>query len=405
MMFAKKIAVFFIVCLATAALLAAPPQQNAAAGDAKEVIAHGVGAIVNGDKAKAEDDARASALRNAVEQVIGTMIESNVIVQNYQTLEDNIYSRTQGYVQSYQVVSKTVQNEDMVEITIRALVNSGNLQNDLQAVGLLMARKGRPRLMVLINEQNMGRGYFSWKVDMNTCETEFMNVLMEKNFPFVDRQTVMRKISKDVALAALEGDNDAAKRIATQSGAEVLITGKGIAKAASGGPAVLQRAGMISCQAAINLRAVRADDGTVIATASEQAAAPHIDRITGGNLALKKATRLAAEDLSQKILDRWQQDVYSGTTINLRLLNVGTFSDLVRFKNLLPVQIRGVKKVFQRDFSGGTALLDMDVSGTASQVAEEMALKDFSPYSVEVVSVTQNTIVAKMIQTTQEEQK
>ena len=62
----------------------------------QEVIANGRGAIINNDLAKAEDDAVASALRNAVEQVIGTMVQSDVLVQNYQTIEDRIYSQSRG---------------------------------------------------------------------------------------------------------------------------------------------------------------------------------------------------------------------------------------------------------------------------------------------------------------------
>lgn len=362
----------------------------------QEVIARGVGAIIGGDAAKAEDDALSSALRNAVEQVIGTMVQSDVIVQNYQTIEDNIYSHTKGYVKNYEVINKSTRNDNILELTIRAVVSKGNLKNDLESIGLLIARKGKPRLMIMIDEKNMDQYYHSWAVDMNTTENEVMNALLEKGFPFVDRQTALQKIQKDMVLAALNGDNAAAQSIGTQTGAELLLVGKAISKAASGGPAVLKQAGMISCQATINIRAIRADDGTIIATTSQQAAAAHIDQLTGGTLALQRAAKPAADDLSSKILARWQKDVYSGTTINLRVLNVGTFSDMVKFKNMLPVYVRGVQKVFQRDYSGKTALFDLDVRGTANQIAEELAIKDFSPYKIEVVSVTQNTIVANM---------
>jgi hypothetical protein len=149
---------------------------------------------------------------------------------------------------------------------------------------------------------------------------------------------------------------------------------------------------------------LRADDATIIATTSQQSAAAHIDQLTGGTLALKKAAELAAEDLSGKIVDRWQKDVYSGTTINLRLMNVESYSDLVKIKNMLPYYVRGVQNVYQRDYSQNTALFDLDVRGTANQVAEELVMKDFSPYSIEVVNVTQNTIIARLgKQTIQEE--
>lgn len=387
-------AILVFVCLMTANWLFAQPAETAAA---QEVVVKGMGAIIGGDEAKARDDAIANALRNAVEQVIGTMIESDVIVQNYQVLEDQIYSHTRGYVQSYEVISSNKQGDTILEVTIRALVKKGDLKNNLEAIGLIMSRKGKPRLMLLIEEKNMGTAYYSWAADLSTTETVLMEKMMEKGFRFVDKQTVMRKLKRNQLQAALNGDVMVAQQIAQQTGAEVLLIGKALSKPASGGPRVLQQAGMVSCQANINLRAVRADDGSILATASQQAAAAHIDQITGGTLALKKAANFIADDLAGKIVEKWQQDVYSGTTINLRLLDVPTFSDLVKFKNLLPVVVRGVQNLYQRDFSAGTAEFELDVKGSANQIAEEMAVKDFSPYKVEVLNVSQNTIVAKLI--------
>ncbi len=370
----------------------------------QEVIANGRGAIINNDLAKAEDDAVASALRNAVEQVIGTMIQSDVLVQNYQTIEDRIYSQSQGYVERYEIMGKTREGEYIMVVTIKALVRKGNLKDNLAALGLLITRKGKPRVMVIVDEKNMDSHYYSWTIDMNTTENEIMNDLLEKGFPFVDRDAAMRKIEKDAIMATLEGDEAAAVSIATQSGAEVLIVGKAVSKVATGGPSALAQAGMLSCQATVNLRVLRADDATIIATTSQQSAAAHIDQLSGGTQALKKAAQLAAEDLSGKIIDRWQKDVYSGTTINLRLMNVESYSDLVKIKNMLPYYVRGVQNVYQRDYSQHTALFDLDVRGTANQVAEELVMKDFSPYTIEVINVTQNTIVAKLgKQTIQEE--
>ena len=398
----KKCFVSFIILILFTGFQVIRAQATAqAAGETnqQEVIAKGVGAIIGGDEAKAEDDAKANALRNAVEQVIGTMVQSDVLVQNYQTIEDNIYSHTSGYVQSYDVIGKSKRGENILEVTIRAVVKKGDLKNNLEAIGVLMSRKGKPRVMVLVDEKNMSAHYSSWAVDMNTTETEIMNVMMEKGFRFVDKNIAMQKIKKDMVLAAIGGDPMAAASIGTQTGAEVLIIGKAASKAASGGPAVLRQAGMVSCQATLNLRAVRADDGSIIATTSQQAASAHIDRLTGGTMALKRAAEAAAQELSAKIIDRWQKDIYSSTTINLRLLDVTSFSDLIKFKNMLPVMVRGVQKVYQRDYSNNTALFDLDVKSNATKVAEEMATKDFSPLKIEIVNVTQNTIVAKMVKT------
>ena len=391
--FRKRAVILFSILLVAFPLLA---QGEVGGSDTQEVIAKGVGAIIGGDEAKARDDALDNALRAAVEQVVGTMVQSEVLVKNYMLVEDNIYRQSRGYVQKYEIISENRRGDNILEVTIRAVVKKGDLKGDLEAIGVLMARKGKPRLMVIVDEKNMGNPYWGWSVDMNTSENAIMSALMEKGFPFVDRAIAMRKVKKDAVMAALNGDETAARLIATQAGAEILIIGKAFSKAASGGPAVLRQSGMVSCQATINLRAVRADDGSILATSMKQAAAAHIDQLTGGTMALERAAKAAAEELGDKIVARWQKDLSAGTMVNLRLLNVGSYSDLVKFKSLLPVMIRNVKKVYQRDFSNNTAELELETTTTANKIAEEMALKDFSPFVVEVLNVTQNTITAKI---------
>ncbi|MCB0296773.1 MAG: hypothetical protein KDG51_16390, partial [Calditrichaeota bacterium] len=328
--------------------------------DEQEVIAKGLGAIIAGDEAKASDDALASALRNAVEQVVGTMIQSNTLVENYQLVEDRIYNRTQGYVKSYQKIGESNRGNNVVEVTIRAVVKKSNLESDLAAIGLLMGQKNKPRMMVLIDEKNMGTHYGYYNVDMNTTATEFTNKFIEKGFSFVDQNVVANKLRKEAVLAAIQGDAAAAQSIAQESGAEVLIIGTAISKPASGGAKVVRDAGLVSCQATMNLRAVRADDGNIIAVVSKQGAAVHIDQMTGGTQALQKAAGMAAEELMAKILKAWQKDVYSSASIQMRVMNIPGFNDLLKFKNMLQSYVRGVQNIYQRDFSGGTALLELE---------------------------------------------
>ena len=134
----------FFVCISM--VLAQPMSTFQADQMYREVVARGMGAIIANDVAKAEDDAIANALRNAVEQVIGTMVESEVLVRNYQTIEDKIYSYTKGFVERYDVLSRSQRGQTIYEVTIKAVVKKGNLKDNLQALGLLIARKGKPRL-------------------------------------------------------------------------------------------------------------------------------------------------------------------------------------------------------------------------------------------------------------------
>jgi len=375
--------------------------QQAVAGSAqesREVVAKGLGAILAGDEVKAREDAISTALRNAVEQVVGMYVESDVLVQNYQTMEDQIYTRTTGYVQKYDVISETKQMDSAIEVAIRAVVKVSDLRSDLQAVGVLISRKGKPRTMVLINEKNITEHYYRVLTDMNISETALMNEMMNYGFPFVDASQSKVNIASDVVNAALQGDAQAAASIATRLGAEIILTGSAVSKVASGGPAVVRNAGFKSCQANVNLRAIRADDAVIIAVASAYDRAAHIDEVTGGSMALQKATKKASSELKDKIIEAWQKDVYSSAQVQLQVTNISSFGQLNLFKNSLKYYVRGIQAVNQRDFSGGTALFDIDMKGNAEQLASELDAKEIEGLRLKVTAVSANKVTVRIAQ-------
>ena len=118
------------------------------------VTATGFGAILAGDMVKAKEDGTQDALRKAVEQVVGLQIDAKTITENYMVLEDKIYSKTSGYVQSYEVISTNKQIDNSLEVTVKAIVKTGNLKDDLDGIITTLRREGMPRIMVLIKEEN-----------------------------------------------------------------------------------------------------------------------------------------------------------------------------------------------------------------------------------------------------------
>ena len=385
------LSLIMVICL-----FAQYPVQSV--GESKEVVAKGMGAILAGDEVKAREDAISAALRNAVEQVVGMFVSSEVLIENYQTMEDKIYTRTEGYVQKYDIISTSKQFDNALEVTVRAVVKVSDLQNDLQAIGVIISRKGKPRTMVLIDEKNISAHYVHYFTDMNTTETALMNELMNYGFPFVDARQTQANIARDMVNAAMQGDAQAAANIAKQYGAEIIITGTAISKEASGGPSVVRNAGFKSCQANLNLRAIRTDDAVIIAVASGHDVAAHIDEITGGTMALQKATKKAAQELKDKIVNAWQQDVYSSAQVQLQVTNIASFSQLNTFKNNLQYYVRGVQAVNQRFFEQGTALFDIDIRGNAEQLASELEAKEIEGLRVRVTSLTANKVTVQIIQ-------
>jgi hypothetical protein len=379
-----------VVTLAVIFVLLAP--AAAFAQDEVTVQSTGMGVIVAGDAAKARDDAVKDAQRKSVEQAMGTMISAQSVVENAMLIEDRIYSKTQGYIQSYNIVSEGESSSlpNVYEVTIQATVSAGELKDDLVALGILIGQKGNPRIMAIIDEMNLSdHHYVRDGYNLNTAEQVIQEELRAKGFPFVDQQTAFRNMKASVQQAAMQGDANSAAALGRQAGAEVIITGKAVSKKAD---VAAPLGGMISIQANVNLRAIRADNADIIGTAAEHAAQVHIDEITGGVLAIQKATRSAVDNLADKIIKTWKQDIASGMRVQVTFYNVRSFADLNDLKFVLQDYVRGIKSIDQRTFENGIAVFDVETTSTGQDIAAALVGRENPTFEFQERSVSTNNV-------------
>ena len=405
----KTITCFFmsVLCLSCVSLVPsfATSEQNQTPQDQKSdpiylaaapvnTTVEGVGVIVANNTAQARDQAIQDALRLAVEQAAGTMVSSETLVQNYEVLRDQVYSQSQGYIRHYEVTNETTEG-NLYRVTIQAAVAMGNLKNDLAALGLLMARKSMPRVMIMVAEQNIGMHYWSYwwglkasTADLTVTENVLMQKLTSKGFHVVDHAVASKNLSIKDPYKIESLSNDAVQSIGNLYDAEVVIYGKALAKLAGS----VMGSSMKSAQADVSLRVVNTDSGQVIASATNHAAAVHPNEVTAGAEALKLATEAIADQLLDQVVKRWSQDVSSGSLIRLEISGIPSYAHLVKFKETLQQRIRGVKGVYQRDFDAGQAKLDVTVPTSSQKLADELAVIDFGGFRVDIISLTQNTI-------------
>jgi len=369
---------------------------HAQTDETREVISSGVGSIIGGDVAHARDNAIEDALRRGIEQVLGTLVESETLVENFQLIEDNIMTRTRGYVQRYEVVNESRRSAELYEVAVRAVLKISDIQDDLEGIATLMRRKNTPRLMVMIEEKNIGEtpGFHYVETEMNTAETALMNYFMAKGFRFIDRATVQRYLDQQKASAILQGDAALASALGKQVGAEMVLTGRAIAKATE---TEAFGARIRSQQATVQVRAIRTDTGDIIATSSGQGAHPHIDDVQGGVLAIQKACDKLAGPLMTQILNHWQADVSGGGTIVLNVQNVADYMQLNRFNNSLRYYVRGLQSVTQRSFSDGFAVLEVVMRGSADDLAQRLSGRDMEGIRIRVTGMTQNSVTVQLV--------
>jgi len=360
---------------------------------AEMITAEGVAAIT-GNVTIAREKAIDDALRRAVEQAVGTMISSDTMTNNFQVVHDKILAQTSGYVKSYQILKEEQVGQEF-RVAVIADVGRENLQGSLEALGLLQVLKEKPKVMVIIEEKVGGLfGTTAWE-NVGQAESTIMERLMAAGFNVVDPATVRANIPRDKALRLLEGDPKSAATAGLQYGAQVVITGRAFSKNAGG---KLLGTQMQSIQATLQARVVRADDGRVISSRSEQGTKAHIDEMQGGALAIKEASEKLSETVINDILSSWKKEVYGRSQeITLVISGLVSYRHLAAVKKFLENDLQGVKAVHQRNFTQGTAELQLDYAGKTSLIADELSNKQFTGFRLEPTNVTPNRLDVRAI--------
>lgn len=362
----------------------------------KLVSAEGVAAIQGNAKDIARDAAIEDAQKRALEQAIGILIDSQTQVENYQLISDNILSQTKGYIKRYNVTGETI-DSGLLRVRINAEVALDRLSDDLSGIGILLGRMHKPRTIAMIAEQNVGQGVYAWwtggrreETDLGATENAFMQKFTNKGFGFIDQDVAAKEIKVAKAYRVPNLSNTQAKSLAGQVDAEVVIIGKAVSKLYGdiGG-------GLKSVQADLTARAVRTDTGQVIATTNTHAAAVHISEITAGTDALTKAANEAADDMIAKILAIYAKETGGTRSINLTITGLNKMQ-FVKFKDVLKTQVRGITDLHERSFAGTTAKISVDSKSNAQALSDELSLKDFGTFAVDVVGSTANSLELKV---------
>mgnify|MGYP000030775353 CR=1 FL=1 len=370
------------------------------AQDTVTVRSKGLGVIYAGDIAKARDDAVKDALRNAVEQQTGMFLDSQTMIEMFETLEDSIYARATAYVVAYRIINEGYGSfENSYEVEVECTIARNMLASKLDELDVrtLTALVGNPRIMIVIEEENLLAGYhYYWydTLDMGTTEMTLQEIFLAKDFPLVDAAQARRNIDRDMVKAALTGDPLAAAEIGLQYGAEYVLTGKAVVKGSDiVAYGVTAGSGMKSYQATCNIKVYETDTATLVASTSKSDKTAHTDDLAGGNEALRKAAKAAADTVMGQILKDWSRRAATGSTVQMTVYNADN-ATLTKLQTWLREHIRGVENIIVRSHFGLTAKLEIASDYDAAQIAKEINYKPRAEGDFEVIvyGQTRNTV-------------
>ena len=386
----SRMTAVFAVVFAVSAL--AGPQATVA-------VREGLGeaAILKGDEQRAFDEAKARALRQAVETAAGVRIDADSVAVNNQLVRDQVFANTSGYVKKYEVVEKKVE-KGVISVKVKAEVITDNLDKDIQAARDLVARAGRPKLVILVQEQTLSTDGKA-TVNSSTVATVLTEAFKADGYDIKDPAFAAGKLKVGAAIGAAE-----AKEIGDLSKAQFILYGTASFHDQIYDPNSDKQT-VFSVTGEYDLTLFSTDDGTVVTKISEPL------KFVGGegvsksllsyertalNLVKTRQEEIAAS-VRKGVLEHLRSQYVNGRSIALTVGGLESFGAAKDFLKSVSA-LKGIKDGVQDGFANGKASYRVNFLGSTSELAEHLEAATFKRRKLNVVSVTGNTmevVVAK----------
>jgi hypothetical protein len=254
-----------------------------------------------------------------------------------------------------------------------------------------LAKGPAPRFMVMIEERNLGT------YQVNEAEKVVTEFLMSKGLEVIDTELIKTIVDRDKALQAMNSGPRTAAALGLQFGADVIITGKAIAK---GSADKIKDTSFRSYQASVSLKAIRTDTAEVLVMESHDAAKIHVDDLAGGTLAIREATAPLVTRMIPKLLGKYgKAGSEKGLKIQLIIGEVSHVWQVAAIKQLLREQAKGADEIIQRSFVSGVVIFDILWHGDSQSLAEELTLANPGHFKLKFFGITPNKLDAKLVET------
>ena len=344
-------------------LLTALPMASA-----QQVTATGYGSTA----AEAEND----ALRTAVENVVGTLLDAQTIVDKNTVLQDEIYTSSRGFIRHYDVLRTQQTAAGAWSVTVAADVDSepdSKLMDALTRERLIAVNMRNAKIAVILDASNASGSGESAVVD-SFLQAGFQNI--------VDISNARRLYNQPYYMDASQ-----LQSLAQSLRADILLVGQAYSDCSGdvgqfiGG----RHTGILSCQARIAAKMYIARTGQVLAAHSTEGAGADITEAVAAGKALTAAGNAMGEYMVQQLLDR-----YSGNRQQLELTVLANSLQEINTVKQALASLQGVKNVTFNNYNNGRGVISLQYSGAPQTLFA--LLQQNMDYNLQLEESTFNTL-------------
>jgi hypothetical protein len=341
----------------------------------------------------ATEEAKAKALRTAVEEACGVFLTAQTKVRDYKAVYDKVFANAVGYVREFKIVKTEVQ-EGVTTVYVRALVSTRKFEEDWAAIAHTIEQENNPRVIVAIVEsvyQTTSGPTYEVKED-GIVQTAIEEFLLSKGLTLMDRTIAADVAKRDVLLAAIKDDAAEMAALGARFKADVVVTGKANVKYGK----TLEVAGeeMHQYVATLNVRVIQTDSARILATKSFP---PYthstLQRGGGEDKALSEMAKKDAPVLLAAVIEAWKNrhNVLRTVQLSISGMDYATWKVFEEAASKIP----GVQGVRLREITEALANIDVEYQFTNETLADRLGEMKALKLTVQEISANRLKLKAE----------
>jgi hypothetical protein len=361
------------------ALVVLTPLTGAAAQPADQmrlVDTIGTASLTHSNTAAARQAAIDNGLVAAVDLALTNLVARDVVVHNFQLINQSIYNAPNRFIQDFKVLAET-SGGGLYRVALQASVAVPKLSEALTGLGIMLGNQRVPKVLLLISDKNTD---------------DFMAALPPGAQPpahatrraMADSMNArgLKVVGSDLIPAKPISDAEAVE-LARQQGADMVVVGDSVTDIAAN----TMGNELKSYTATVNLRALQVSDGTQVGALRRSAVKASADWASGSAAAQEQAGALGADGLASAIIHTWQQGASSRERLIIDVEGIGgQVAAFVKFRGQLQ-EIPGVKAMQIEEMTPDTARLSAQYQGSSRSLAEALMERTYQGFGINIYAV------------------
>jgi len=322
--------------------------------------AEGIAEIKGGNIAGAKENAKKDALRQALEQGVGMLMDAESILKtdafNNDALMEKIHTHSTGYIKNFSIIKEGQDEDGKYRVTIHAVTQKGVLRNTLIRLGLIQQMVDYPRIMILPFPDKVTHPL------TGTAEATLVQQFTDRYFELVDPAKSKQLHNEAKDLLEVDTINNIAARIGLQHQAEIVIL-YSVETGASEFDGMMETA-----TATMTTRAIVTTTAQILT--ADNKTSPGLGKTP--ELALATASGNAAQSCSEKLISSiiswWDNYTANGLPYIITLKTPPKADRLIILFQQNMESIPGVVSLSERNSGGGITEMMLKYKGKSADL-------------------------------------